>query len=174
MIDRKTPDPTSRQASVRGLPMSRMQTLTRTSVDREQMPAGDRVVAEPCIDQLASSTLPRKRLRPKAQLPFSRVRASRQKPIRSSSPVRPEPARAHDVPGLWGYVDRINVAPGEAAILRVSSPAAYSVDLVRPRNAALLDPDAVATADRDDLDVLATFRHAIATPATISPGSYLS
>jgi N,N-dimethylformamidase beta subunit-like protein/concanavalin A-like lectin/glucanase superfamily protein len=86
---------------------------------------------------------------------------------------RPEPARAYRVPGVWGYADPINVQAGDTAVVHVSSPAACNVDFVRLRGKRLLDPLASNADDRADIDVLASFRHDAATPASIAPGSYI-
>lgn len=86
---------------------------------------------------------------------------------------RPEPARQIGIPGTWGYVERIGVAPGEAVRFHVSTPAAYRLDVVRLGRTALIDTPADDAADRADVEVLASFEHQQATPQTLAPGSYV-
>ena len=59
-------------------------------------------------------------------------------------------------------------------MFRIGAPAAYDLDVVRLRGARLLDPHASVDDDRADVDVLATFHHDSATPASVAPGSYIA
>jgi N,N-dimethylformamidase len=86
---------------------------------------------------------------------------------------RPEPIRERQVPGTWGYVDRIGIKPGESVRFHLSAPAAYDFSVVRLGTRALLDPDADDQADRADVEMLYSSRHAAAEPRPISPGSYV-
>jgi Concanavalin A-like lectin/glucanases superfamily len=86
---------------------------------------------------------------------------------------RPEPARRIAVPGVSGYVDRIGVPAGQSVRFHVNSPAAYELSIVRLGRRAILDPNADEAADRADVEVVSTRRHASATPQTLSAGSYV-
>jgi hypothetical protein len=77
------------------------------------------------------------------------------------------------VPGVWGYVDRLGVAPGAAARFHVSAPSAYELTVVRLGRTAILDAPTDDDADRADVERLATFRHETATPQTLAAGSYV-
>ena len=90
----------------------------------------------------------------------------------SPSP-RPELARRLPVPGVWGYVDRIGVAPGGSVRFHVSAPAAYELTVVRLGRTALLDAPTDDAADRAEAERLATFQHEAATPQSLSAGSYV-
>ena len=86
---------------------------------------------------------------------------------------RPEPARRVAVPGVSGYVDRVGVPAGQSARFHVNSPAAYEFSIVRLGQRAILDATADEPADRADVEVISTRRHASATPQTLSAGSYV-
>jgi hypothetical protein len=87
--------------------------------------------------------------------------------------ARPEPSRRYQVPGTWGYVDRIGVRPGETARFHVSAPAAYELSIVRLGRRAILDPSADRAADRADAELLDRRTHPAPAQQTIAPGSYL-
>jgi hypothetical protein len=93
--------------------------------------------------------------------------------VRVGGHPRPEPARRLEVPGVWGYVDRIGVPPGGTVRFHVSAPAAYELSVVRLGRGALIDAPSDDTADRADSEVLARFPHAVATPQALSAGSYV-
>lgn len=94
--------------------------------------------------------------------------------MHTSAPERgqPERIRAIQVPGTWGYVDRLGVRAGGVVRCHVSAPAEYEFSIVRLGTTALLDPTAGEQADRADVEVLYSARHA-PSPQSISPGSYI-
>src|SRR5687767_11685198 len=65
---------------------------------------------------------------------------------------RPEPGRAVGVPGVWGYVERIGVPPGDSVRFHVSAPAAYELSVVRLGRTAILDDPTSDAADRADAE----------------------
>lgn len=85
---------------------------------------------------------------------------------------KPEPVRRLPVPGLWAYVDRLDVAPGSSVSAHVSAPASYDIELVRLGLNAVIDPAQSLDADREDAIVLQTAGRP-ASPQTITPGSYI-
>ncbi len=86
---------------------------------------------------------------------------------------RPEHARRIAVRGPLGYVDRVGVAPGESVRFHLSAPSAYRLDVVRLGRHAIIDAPGDAEADRADVETLASFESATATPQHIEPGSYI-
>src|SRR5207245_5770932 len=108
-----------------------------------------------------------------ARAPAARTLTRRRvRELRMDDPVmsRPEPARRVAVPGVSGYVERIGVPAGQSARFHVNSPSAYEFSIVRLGQRAILDATAGEPADRADVEVISTRRHASATPQTLSAG----
>ncbi len=87
--------------------------------------------------------------------------------------TRPEPSTRYQIPGTWGYVDRIGVQPGQTARFHVCAPAPYELSVVRLGRRAILDPEADLEADRRDVEVLAKTAYGRPSPQSIGPGSYV-
>ena len=87
--------------------------------------------------------------------------------------VRPEPSRQCPVPGLWGYVDRLAVTPGEPVRVHVSSEASFELEIVRLGQSAILDARATLDDDRQDSESVASIEPREAVPGATMPGSYV-
>lgn len=77
------------------------------------------------------------------------------------------------VPGTWGYVDEIGVGRGEEACVRVSAPAAFTVEFLRLRTGVLRRGDGDLGNQRSDVEMLTKVVHRRAAPQKIAPGSYI-
>ncbi len=87
--------------------------------------------------------------------------------------VGPERIRQVPIHGTWAYVSRISSCPGERISAHVRAESEHQIAVIRLGRDAVLDPTAGVSADRADIQELATWHHPQALPAEIAPGSYI-